>query len=76
MEGQAAADARPNKTAHPVGRLLAFAGPRRALTYLGCVLSAISMLVSFGPYVSSPQLPTGTQRQTSQPTDGGRSDLR
>ena len=51
MEGQAAADARPNKTAHPVGRLLAFAGPRRALTYLGCVLSAISMLVSFGPYV-------------------------
>lgn len=34
-----------------VGRLLAFAGPRRALTYLGCALSAASMLVSFGPYV-------------------------
>ena len=34
-----------------VGRLLAFAGPRRALTYLGCALSAVSMLVSFGPYV-------------------------
>ena len=33
------------------GRLLAFAGPRRALTYLGCALSAVSMLVSFGPYV-------------------------
>ena len=34
-----------------VSRLLAFAGPRRALTYLGCALSAVSMLVSFGPYV-------------------------
>ena len=34
-----------------VGRLLAFAGPRRALTYLGCALSAGSMLVSFGPYI-------------------------
>ena len=34
-----------------VGRLLAFAGPRRALTYLGCALSAVSMLVSFGPYI-------------------------
>ena len=34
-----------------VGRLLAFAGPRRALTYLGCALSAVSMLVGFGPYV-------------------------
>lgn len=34
-----------------VGRLLAFAGPRRALTYLGCALSAVSMLLSFGPYV-------------------------
>ena len=34
-----------------VSRLLAFAGLRRALTYLGCVLSAVSMLVSFGPYV-------------------------
>ena len=34
-----------------VSRLLAFAGPRRVLTYLGCALSAISMLVSFGPYI-------------------------
>lgn len=34
-----------------VGRLLAFAGPRRTLTYVGCALSAVSMLVSFGPYV-------------------------
>ena len=34
-----------------LSRLLAFAGERRALTYVGCVLSALSMLVSFGPYV-------------------------
>ncbi|HBO62178.1 MAG TPA: ABC transporter ATP-binding protein [Olsenella sp.] len=34
-----------------MGRLLSFAGPRRALTYAGCALSAVSMLVSFGPYV-------------------------
>ncbi|WP_204214457.1 ABC transporter ATP-binding protein [Collinsella sp. An2] len=34
-----------------IGQLLAFAGPRRALTYLGCALSAVSMIISFGPYV-------------------------
>lgn len=34
-----------------IGQLLASAGPRRALTYLGCALSALSMLLSFGPYV-------------------------
>lgn len=34
-----------------VGRLLAFAGSRKPLIYLGCSLSALSMLVSFGPYV-------------------------
>ena len=34
-----------------LSRLLAFAGERRALTYVGCTLSAVSMLVSFGPYV-------------------------
>ena len=34
-----------------VGRLLDFAGPRKALTYLGCALSAASMIVGFGPYV-------------------------
>ncbi len=34
-----------------VSHLLAFAGPRKTLTYLGCALSAVSMLVSFGPYV-------------------------
>ncbi len=49
-ESQAATpDAARGKGA--VGRLLAFAGPRKALTYLGCALSAVSMLVSFGPYV-------------------------
>ena len=34
-----------------MSRLLDFAGPRKALTYLGCTLSAISMVVGFGPYV-------------------------
>ena len=34
-----------------VSRLLDFAGPRKALTYLGCALSAVSMVVGFGPYV-------------------------
>ena len=36
---------------HPIARLLAFAGTRRRLTYLGCALSAASMLVGFGPYI-------------------------
>lgn len=39
------------KKRNPIARLLDFAGPRKVLTYVGCVLSAISMLVSFGPYV-------------------------
>lgn len=51
MEEQAAVATEPGKMPGPVGRLLAFAGPRRALTYLGCALSAISMLISFGPYI-------------------------
>ena len=51
MEEQAAVATAPGKTPGPVGRLLAFAGPRRALTYLGCALSAMSMLISFGPYI-------------------------
>ena len=34
-----------------VSRLLDFAEQRKALTYLGCVLSAVSMVVGFGPYV-------------------------
>lgn len=31
--------------------LLAFAGKRKWLTYLGCLLSALSMLLGFGPYI-------------------------
>ncbi len=45
--GQEANDARRG----PIARLLDFAGSRKSLTYLGCVLSALSMLVSFGPYI-------------------------
>ena len=48
--GGVSADGVPRQSG-AVARLLAFAGPRRALTYLGCALSAASMLVSFGPYI-------------------------
>lgn len=34
-----------------ISQLLDFAGSRKSLTYLGCVLSAISMLISFVPYI-------------------------
>lgn len=34
-----------------LGYLLGFAGSRRWLLYLGCALSAVSMLLSFGPYI-------------------------
>ena len=34
-----------------VSRLLDFAGDRRGLTYVGCVLSAVAMAVNMGPYV-------------------------
>ncbi len=34
-----------------IGELLAFAGNRRSLSYLGCALSAVSQLLGFGPYV-------------------------
>lgn len=34
-----------------VSQLLAFSGNRRGLTYLGMVLSAVSQLLSFGPFV-------------------------
>ena len=40
-----------DKAPNPLAQLLDFAEERRALTYLGCALSAISMLVSFGPYI-------------------------
>ncbi|WP_102371936.1 ABC transporter ATP-binding protein [Enorma phocaeensis] len=51
MEERTAEDAQTGNATGSVGRLLAFAGPRRALTYLGCALAAVSMIVSFGPYV-------------------------
>ncbi len=50
MEREAGAGA-PETPRNPIAQLLTFAGPRRYLTYAGCVLSAISMLVSFGPYL-------------------------
>ena len=34
-----------------ISQLLDFAGSRKSLTYLGCALSAISMLISFVPYI-------------------------
>ena len=39
------------KQRSPIAQLLDFAGGRKPLTYVGCALSAISMLVSFAPYV-------------------------
>ena len=34
-----------------LAQIMDFAGNRRALTYVGCALSAISQLLGFGPYV-------------------------
>ena len=51
MSDSQEAEASAGRSKGAVGRLLAFAGPRKALTYLGCALSAVSMLVSFGPYI-------------------------
>lgn len=34
-----------------IAQLLDFAGSRKVLTYFGCALSAISMLISFVPYI-------------------------
>ena len=34
-----------------IGELLAYAGDRKFLTYLGMALSALSQLLSFGPFV-------------------------
>ena len=39
------------KKGNDILELLAFAGDRRALSYLGCALSAASQLLGFGPYV-------------------------
>lgn len=51
MSDSQAAAAGNARSKGAIGRLLSFAGPRRVLTYIGCVLSAASMLISFGPYI-------------------------
>lgn len=50
-QGKGCSPASQSKKRGPIAQLLDFAGPRKALTYVGCVLSAASMLVSFGPYI-------------------------
>lgn len=42
---------KPEKKKGTIGGLLDFAGSRKVLTYIGCALSAIAMLLSFGPYI-------------------------
>lgn len=43
---------KPMKEKKPgLKELLSFAGTRKWLVYLGCLLSALSMLVGFGPYI-------------------------
>lgn len=39
------------KTQGTISRLLDFAGEYRGLTYIGCALSAVSMVISMAPYV-------------------------
>ena len=39
------------KKGSDIGELLAFAGDRKPLIYLGCALSALSQLLGFGPFV-------------------------
>ncbi len=41
----------PAKRRGAISQLLDFAGPRKALIYVGCALSAVSMLLSFAPYI-------------------------
>lgn len=43
--------AKEQKQRSGLARLLDFAGKRKAFTYLGCALSGISQLLSFGPFV-------------------------
>ena len=52
LSGQAASAA-PMKRPQKLGLsyLLSFSGNRKWLLYVGCALSAISMLLSFGPYI-------------------------
>ncbi|WP_337368437.1 ABC transporter ATP-binding protein [Senegalimassilia faecalis] len=44
-------EAKEPKQRSGLARLLNFAGERKAFTYLGCALSGISQLLSFGPFV-------------------------
>ena len=44
-------EAKEPKQRSGLARLLDFAGKRKAFTYLGCALSGISQLLSFGPFV-------------------------
>ncbi len=41
----------PDQERSSISQLLRFAGKRKVLTYVGCALSALSMLVSFVPYI-------------------------
>lgn len=52
LSGQAASAA-PMKRSQKLGLsyLLSFSGSRKWLLYVGCALSAVSMLLSFGPYI-------------------------
>ncbi len=43
--------AKDKKESGGIGELLAYAGDRKVLTYLGMALSALSQLLGFGPYV-------------------------
>ncbi len=46
-----AVETKQEKKGGGIGELLAFAGDRRPLSYLGCALSAVSQLLGFGPYL-------------------------
>ncbi|MDN0063764.1 ABC transporter ATP-binding protein [Collinsella ihumii] len=49
--GQNGESAAQGKGRGAISQLLDFAEERRVLTYVGCLLSAASMLISFGPYI-------------------------
>ncbi|MBM6687469.1 ABC transporter ATP-binding protein [Collinsella tanakaei] len=49
--GQNGESAAQGKGRGAISQLLVFAEERRVLTYVGCLLSAVSMLISFGPYI-------------------------
>lgn len=53
FEGESAASGSRQESSAKLGLgyLLRFAGSRRPLLYIGCLLSAAAMLVGFGPYI-------------------------